>query len=67
MEWLTAAGAHVFKPVFEHPDYDLIAEFGERLVRVQVKTTGQWVKNRFVVSLCTRGGNRSLERDHQAS
>jgi len=26
---------------------------------VQVKTSGQWHRNRFVVSLCTRGGNQS--------
>jgi len=59
MEWLTRAGAVVFKPLFEHPDYDLIADFGHRLDRVQVKTSTCWAKNRFVVALCTRGGNQS--------
>jgi PD-(D/E)XK endonuclease len=59
MTWLTLAGALVSKPLFENSDYDLIADFGARLVRVQVKTSTCWVKNRFVVALCTRGGNQS--------
>ncbi len=59
MTWLTQAGALVAKPLFENSDYDLIADFGDRLVRVQVKTSTCWVKNRFVVALCTRGGNQS--------
>ena len=32
-----SAGAVVFMPLFEHLDYDLIADFGDRLERVQVK------------------------------
>ncbi len=59
MEWLTRAGAIVLKPVFEHPDYDLIADFGGELVRVQVKTCTYWAKNRYAVTLATRGGNQS--------
>jgi hypothetical protein len=59
LEWLTAAGACVFIPLFSHPDYDVIADYAGRLVRVQVKTSGQWQRNRFIVSLCTRGGNQS--------
>ncbi len=31
MDWLVGAGAIVCKPLFEHPDYDLIADFGDRL------------------------------------
>ena len=31
--------------VFEHPDYDLIADFDGQLVRVQVKTSTCWVRN----------------------
>ena len=59
INWLSEAGALVAKPLFEAPDYDLIADFGDRIDRVQVKTSTCWAKNRFVVSLCTRGGNQS--------
>jgi len=48
------------------PDYDLIADFGDRLVRVQVKTSTYRLKtstyrrnNRWEVTLATRGGNQS--------
>ncbi|HEY1510382.1 MAG TPA: group I intron-associated PD-(D/E)XK endonuclease [Solirubrobacteraceae bacterium] len=59
IEWLFSAGADVSKPLFENPDYDLLADFGDRVDRVQVKTSTCWAKNRFVVALCTRGGNQS--------
>ncbi|HTU85029.1 MAG TPA: group I intron-associated PD-(D/E)XK endonuclease [Solirubrobacteraceae bacterium] len=59
INWLFSAGAIVSKPLFENSDYDLIADFGVRVDRVQVKTSTCWVKNRFVVALCTRGGNQS--------
>jgi hypothetical protein len=59
MSWLVAAGAIVCKPLFESPDYDLVADFGDRLVRVQVKTSSCWRDDRWQVTLATRGGNRS--------
>ena len=59
MTWLTQVGALVAKPLFENSDYDLIADFGDRIDRVQVKTSTCWARNRFVVALCTRGGNQS--------
>ncbi len=59
MTWLSYAGALVAKPLFESPDYDLLADFGDHIVRVQVKTSTCWRTNRFVVALCTRGGNQS--------
>jgi hypothetical protein len=62
INWLTAAGAYVFTPLFNHPDHDVIADFAGVLVRVQVKMSGQWQRNRFIVSLCTRGGNQSWNR-----
>jgi hypothetical protein len=37
----------------------LIANFGDRVSRVQVKTTTVFRNNRWVVTLATRGGNRS--------
>jgi PD-(D/E)XK endonuclease len=57
--WLVGAGATVSMPLFHGPDYDLIAEFDGRLERVQVKTSVAWHKHRFVVAICTRGGNQS--------
>jgi hypothetical protein len=59
MQWLTGAGALVAKPLFDHPDYDLIADFDGRLERVQVKTSICWRLGRYEVSLATRGGNQS--------
>jgi hypothetical protein len=38
MEWLTLAGATVLKPPVENPHYDLVADWGERIERLQVKT-----------------------------
>jgi hypothetical protein len=59
MDWLTRAGARVSLPLFNNPDYDVIADFDGQLLRVQVKTSTCWHKGRFVVALCTRGGNQS--------
>ena len=58
--WFLAEGATVFAPFFHTPrDFDLIAYWGEGLKRVQVKTTTQFRKGRWEVTVCTRGGNRS--------
>ncbi|MDE3133964.1 MAG: hypothetical protein KGL15_07860 [Acidobacteriota bacterium] len=58
--WLFQAGACVFKPIFESPDYDLIADFSDGPpVRVQVKTSTCWRNGRYEVTLATRGGNQS--------
>jgi PD-(D/E)XK endonuclease len=62
IEWLTRAGAFVFIPLFEHSNYDLIADWGDRLDRVQVKTSICRAHDRFVVQLSTRGGNQSWSR-----
>jgi hypothetical protein len=59
MAWLAKQGATVFVPVGHSPNCDLIADFGDRVERVQVKTSISWHKERFIVALCTRGGNRS--------
>ena len=59
MEWFASKGAAVAFPVGHSPDWDFIAEFGNRLDRVQVKTCTCWIKDRWNVTLCTRGGNRS--------
>jgi hypothetical protein len=59
MTWLSYAGAIVAKPLFESPDYDLLADFGDRIERVQVKTSTCWRMKRWAVTLATRGGNQS--------
>ena len=59
MQWLVHAGAIVWIPLSTHPDCDVIADFGDRLVRVQVKTSSCWRNKRWEVSLATRGGNQS--------
>jgi len=38
---------------------DLIAEDGPKLLRVQVKTSTVFFKNRWAVAVCTKGGNQS--------
>ena len=62
IEWLAGVASAVFVPVFSSPDYDLVAEIDDRLVRVQVKTSGSWDNNRWAVAVCMRGGNQSWNR-----
>jgi hypothetical protein len=59
MTWLSQAGARVAKPLFEASDYDLLADFGDHIARVQVKTSTCWRNGRWEVTLATRGGNQS--------
>ncbi len=64
VEWLTRIGAVVALPFGHSPDFDLVAAMGDRLWRVQVKTSTQEVATpkghlRFSVSLVTCGGNQS--------
>jgi hypothetical protein len=59
MNWLVRAGAFVFTPLLHSPDYDMIADLDGRLLRVQVKTSIYRANDRWVVALCTRGGNQS--------
>jgi hypothetical protein len=57
--WLWSVGAFVFVPFGHSPDYDLVADLDGRVLRVQVKTSTCWNRGRYVVALCTRGGNQS--------
>ncbi len=57
--WLIDQGATVYLPFGHSPDVDLVAGFGDRLVRVQVKTSNCVQKGRYTVTLATRGGNQS--------
>lgn len=62
MEWLAAKGALVWIPLGHSPDVDLIADFGQNLVRVQVKTSTYrppTAPDRWHVSIATPGGNQS--------
>ena len=59
MLWFWAQGAAVFVPLGHFPDYDLVADWGEGAMRVQVKTSPVVVKNRWRLAVCTMGGNQS--------
>jgi hypothetical protein len=59
IEWLGMHGYAVYTPIGHSPDIDLVADDGERLIGVQVKTTIRHRHHRWEVTLCTRGGNRS--------
>ena len=59
MCWLADHGATVSIPFGHSPDYDLVADFGAGLLRVQVKTAGHSRRGRWEVRLCTMGGNQS--------
>ena len=59
MEWFASKGAIVCFPLGHSPDWDFIAEYEGRLVRVQVKTCVSFHKHRWCVAVCTRGGNQS--------
>jgi Holliday junction resolvase-like predicted endonuclease len=55
MEWLGSKGYGVWLPVGHSPDCDLIADDGDELLRVQVKTTARFRNLRWEVMICTRG------------
>lgn len=59
MCWLASKGASVYIPLGHSPHVDLIADFGDEILRVQVKTSTSWHRDRWYVALCTRGGNQS--------
>src|SRR5438045_3183343 len=59
IEWLASVGACVFVPVGHSADVDIVAELDGTLIGVQVKTSRYFHKRRWVVAVCTRGGNQS--------
>jgi PD-(D/E)XK endonuclease len=61
LHWLMGQGAHVAIPFGHSPHYDLVADVGAALLRVQVKTSICRQKERWVVTVCTRGGNQSWQ------
>jgi hypothetical protein len=59
IDWLRWHGYGVYLPLGHSPHCDLIAEDDAKLLRVQVKTSTVFLKNRWDVAVCTRGGNQS--------
>jgi hypothetical protein len=63
MEWLASKNATVWVPFTHSPHVDLMAEWEEGPVRVQVKTStyrgSKANSNRWHISIATNGGNRS--------
>ncbi len=64
IEWLTSKGATVMIPFGHSSHFDLVAELGDRLLRIQVKTSTQETltpdgHQRSVVAVRTCGGNQS--------
>jgi PD-(D/E)XK endonuclease len=60
IQWLTSVGATVSFPLHS-PDYDLVADFNCRLLRVQIKTSRYTdaSNSHYAVQLATSGGNQS--------
>jgi hypothetical protein len=59
MCWLAWQGASLALPVGNNRHWDVIAELGGSVVRVQVKTTRCQRRGRWEVTVATRGGNQS--------
>lgn len=59
MHWLAFHGANVYIPLGHSPHVDLIADFGDEIARVQVKTSSFYRDGRWGVAIYTRGGNQS--------
>ena len=60
IQWLTEAGACVCFPMFHSPDFDLVAEFGHRLLKVQVKTsTAVRGESTYSLQIATNGETKA--------
>jgi hypothetical protein len=57
--WLLQQGYGLWIPFGHSPDCDLIAQQDGKLLRIQVKTSTLFQRDRWIVATCTRGGNRS--------
>jgi hypothetical protein len=58
-DWLTRSGYGVWIPLGHSPDIDLLAQRGQTILRIQVKTSTIFRNDRFEVSLATKGGSQS--------
>lgn len=59
MDYFESVGAIVALPLRHTSHWDFLAELGERILRMQVKTSTCRVKNRWHVMISTHGGNQS--------
>lgn len=64
MEWLGSKGATVWVPSNHSPDVDLMAEWDDKLIKIQVKTSTfrgltKSGEERWQIAIATSGGNRS--------
>jgi hypothetical protein len=62
MQWLAWQGASVALPVGNNRHWDLMAELGDRVLRIQVKTSRLFRLDRWTVRVSTSGGNQSWNR-----
>ncbi len=63
MEWLASKNVVVWVPFTHSPHVDLMAEWGDDLLRIQVKTStyrgSKPASDRWHISIATNGGNQS--------
>lgn len=59
LAWHVEQGAKIYLPWGHSPDVDMVANWGDRLSRIQVKTSSYWRDGRWEAALATRGGNQS--------
>lgn len=57
--WFAGKGATVCWPIGHSPNWDLMIEWRAAVFRVQVKTSTHFRNGRWIVMICTRGGNQS--------
>jgi hypothetical protein len=57
--WLANKGAYIYMPFGHSPHVDVVASWNGGFVGVQVKTSNSLRHGRWVIGLCTRGGNQS--------
>ena len=60
--WLAQVGFDLWIPFGTNPDADLVAQRDGCLSRIQVKTCTCRAKDRWLVVICTRGGNQSWNK-----
>jgi hypothetical protein len=59
VEWFMSKEMGPCVPIGHTSDYDLMAEVDGKAARIQVKTSGCFRNDRWELTVCTRGGNRS--------
>lgn len=60
MQWFAEQGAHIYMPFGHSPDVDFVAVVDGRPLQIEVKTSTSRPKpGRWLVHICTAGGNQS--------